>query len=261
MAAWTLTTWNVNSVRARLDHVVTYLAEHEPDVLLLQETKVEDRLFPRVPFMELGYTVTMHGSKGLAGVATVSKSEPTDVVTGFREGEADQQCRILQTVVDGIRIYNLYVPNGQDLESEAYAYKLAWLKRLRAELDADHDPQNPLILAGDFNIAPGDGDLHDPESRRGTIHFSDAEHEALAQLLEFGLSDCFRAVSDEAGVYSWYDYRMAAFERGVGMRIDHVYATAPLVARVESVVHDAEPRGWDTPSDHLPVTVRFRSAE
>jgi exodeoxyribonuclease-3 len=256
-APWTLTTWNVNSVRARLDHVATYLAEHEPDVLLLQETKVEDKLFPRVPFLELGYVVTTHGSKGQAGVATISKSKPTDVVTGFRQGEPDRHCRVLNTLVDGVRIYNLYVPNGQDLDSEGYLYKLEWLKRLGQELRDDHSSTDSVVLAGDFNIAPADADVPDADAMRGHIHFSPAEHDALAGLLSFGLRDCFRVGSDEAGVYSWFDYRAGAFQRGNGLRIDHVYATPPMVERVTGVVHDREPRGWDTPSDHLPVTASF----
>ncbi len=256
-APWTLTTWNVNSIRARLDHVVTYLAEHEPDVMLLQETKVEDQLFPRVPFLELGYTVSIHGSKGYAGVATVSRSKPAEVGCGFGEGESDKHCRILNTLVDGVRIYNLYVPNGQELDSEAFAYKLGWLRRLGAELRDGYTSDDAIIVAGDFNIAPADADVHDPDGMRGQIHFSAAEHAALQDLLSFGLRDCFRVVSDAAGVFSWFDYRGRAFPRGAGLRIDHIYGTAPMVARLQRVEHDQEPRGWDTPSDHLPVTAWF----
>jgi exodeoxyribonuclease-3 len=256
-ASLTLITWNVNSVRARLDHVLTYLAEHDADVVCLQETKVEDRLFPRVDFMELGYTVTTHGSKGYAGVATLSKSAPDEVREGFRDGPRDEQCRILNTVVEGVRIYNLYVPNGKAVGSEAFAYKLRWLGRLRDELAAHESDAGEVILCGDFNIAPDDRDVYDAEGMRGELHFSDEEHAALGELLAFGLFDCFRARCSEPGHYSWYDYRGNMFARGLGMRIDHIYATRSLVDRLEGVSHDLEPRGWDSPSDHLPVTARF----
>jgi exodeoxyribonuclease-3 len=253
----TLITWNVNSVRARLDHVLTYLAEHEADVVCLQETKVEDRLFPRVPFMELGYTVTTHGSKGYAGVATLTKSAVDEVQVGFREGPRDEQCRILNTMVEGVRIYNLYVPNGKAVGSDAFAYKLSWLARLRDEVVAHEKPDAALILCGDFNIAPDDRDVYDPERMCGELHFSDEEHAALGELVAFGLFDCFRERCEEAGHYSWYDYRGNMFARGLGMRIDHVYATRSLADRCGELIHDHEPRGWDAPSDHLPVTARF----
>lgn len=256
-APFSLLSWNVNSVRMRLDHVLTYLADHDPDVVCLQETKVEDKLFPRVPFMELGYTVHTHGSKGYAGVATMTKQRPSQVVTGFRDGERDKHCRILDVVVDGVRIYNLYVPNGTEIGSEAFAYKLGWIRRLRAELDAHERPDGDVILVGDFNIAPDDRDVYDADGLRGSLHCTPQERAALTELLEFGLADCFRCLEAGAGHYTWYDYRNNGFERGLGMRIDHVYATRSLQQRCTSVVHDSEPRGWESPSDHVPVTARF----
>jgi exodeoxyribonuclease-3 len=247
----------VNSVRARLDHVSTYLAEHEADVVCLQETKVEDRLFPRVPFLELGYEVITHGSKGYAGVAVLTRREPGEVVRGFRDGPVDRHCRIMNVVVGGVRIYNLYVPNGTEVGSDAFAYKLGWLARLRAELDEHEDAGREIVLCGDFNVAPDDRDVFDPDHMRGQLHFSDDEHAALAELMDFGLHDCFRKHNQQARQYSWYDYRGGKFERGIGMRIDLVCATAPLYERCTEVRHDAEPRAWDTPSDHLPVTAVF----
>ena len=252
-----LVTWNVNSVRARLDNVLTFIDEHEPDVLCLQETKVEDRLFPRVPFMEYGYTVTLHGTKGYAGVATLSKRAPTEVHCGFRDGEPDRAPRILNTVIDGVRIYNLYVPNGTALDSDAFPYKLGWFRRLRAELDATCTSEDAVIVTGDFNIAPDARDVYDEASMRGALHFTDAEHGVLAELLEFGLRDCFRKHDDRAGQFTWFDYRNAAFARGHGLRIDHVYASASLYARSSRVIHDREPRSWESPSDHLPVHAYF----
>ena len=257
VSGFTVTTWNVNSIRARLDHVLTYLADHDPDVLCLQETKVEDRLFPRVPFMELGYTVHLHGAKALCGVATLTKRKTDDVHAGFRDGERDKAARILEVLVDGVRVYNLYCPNGTEVGSAAYAYKLAWFARLRDQLDRHHRADEDILLVGDFNVAPDDRDLHDPEQARGRLLFTDEEHAALRNLVDFGLVDCFRQHDERPGQYTWFDYRTGGFARGEGMRIDHVYATPGLARRCLSVVHDPEPRGWDVPSDHLPVTATF----
>lgn len=254
---FSLVTWNVNSVRARLDNVLTYLDEVDPDVVCLQETKVEDKLFPRVPFMELGYEVHLNGTKGYAGVATLTKSEAKDVRSGFSVGEDDKHPRILNLEVGGVRIYNLYVPNGTSLESEAFAYKLAWFEQLRAELDELWESEQEVLLVGDFNVAPDERDVWDPAALEGGTHFTPEEHAALAKLLDFGLRDCFRKHVEEGGHYTWFDYRNASWERGHGLRIDHLYASAPLYARNVEVRHDAEPRGWESPSDHLPVYARF----
>lgn len=248
-------TWNVNSIRARLDHVLTWLDQHEPDVLCLQETKVEDNLFPRVPFLELGYTVTLHGGRALCGVATMSKRKPTEVHAGFREAPADRQPRLLECVVDGVRIFNLYAPNGTELGSEAFAYKLEWFARLRAQLDARCDPGQPILLMGDFNIAPDDRDVWDPQLLRGRMLFTDEEHAALANLLGFGLHDAFRRLENGPGHFTWFDYRTGGFGRNEGLRIDLALASAGLIDRVVAVTHDHTPRGWDVPSDHVPVVV------
>lgn len=254
---FSLLTWNINGIRARLDAVLTYLSEREPDIACLQETKCEDKLFPRVPFMELGYQVHMHGSKGYAGVVTLTKAKPDEVHRGFREGELDSHCRIVNVRVGDVRVYNLYVPNGTALGSEAFAYKLAWLARLREELRANLKEGDQVVLVGDFNIAPDARDLVDPAAMVGRTHFSPEEHAALAALLGVGLRDCFRKFNDQPGQFTWFDYRAGALHRNEGMRIDHVYATAPLYERCVEVVHDMAPRTWDAPSDHLPVTARF----
>jgi len=256
-APFTLLTWNINGIRARLDGVLTYLAEREPDVVCLQEIKCEEKLFPRVPFMELGYELQVHGSKGYAGVATLSKQKPAEVVKGFRAAPLDSHCRILNVVIDGVRIYNLYVPNGTALGTEAFTYKLQWLERLRLELDATARADEPLLLCGDFNIAPDARDLVDPASMVGCTHFSPEEHAALARLRAFGLRDCFRKFNEEPGQFTWFDYRAGAFRKNQGMRIDHVYATAPLYERCVEVVHDATPRSGESPSDHIPVLAKF----
>jgi exodeoxyribonuclease-3 len=254
---FSITTWNVNSIRARLDHVATYLADHEPDIVCLQETKVADNLFPRVPFMELGYTVTRHGSKAMAGVATLTKTKPKAVQLGFAEGEADRHARVLAVEVDGVHVYNLYCPNGTEVGSDAYRYKLDWFARLRAELDAKYDADSPVVVVGDFNVAPNDLDLWDPENYVDRLLVTADERTALQNLVDFGFTDCFRKHHPDERSYTWFDYRTNGFERDQGMRIDHVYATAPLAGRCVSVVHDRDPRGWDTPSDHLPVTATF----
>jgi exodeoxyribonuclease-3 len=249
--------WNVNSIRARLDHVLTYLYDNAPDVVCLQETKVEDRLFPKVPFMELGYQVHVHGGKALAGVATLTKQRPDEVRAGFAQGEPDRHPRILMTRLGELRLWNLYVPNGTEVGSDAYLYKLEWLRRLRAELDAVATPRDPLVIVGDFNIAPDARDVWDPVRFQGCLLFTEAEHAALAGLLDFGLQDCFRRHVAEGGHYSWYDYRTNGFELGEGVRIDLVLATAPMAERCIEVTHDPKPRSWDVPSDHVPVLARF----
>lgn len=251
-----LVTWNVNSVRARLDNVLTYLDEHAPDVACLQETKVEDRLFPRVPFLELGYRVSLHGTKGHAGVATLTKVDAEEVTAGFVDGPADQHPRVLSCLVHGIRVYNLYVPNGQSVGSEAYQYKLSWLERLRAEL-LDKRQGESVVLCGDFNIAPTDDDVWDTAAMQGSTHVSPPERDALAKLCDFGLHDCYRRHHDEAGRYTWFDYRANAWAKRHGLRIDLVLASLDLAQRCTAAVHDYEPRDWDTPSDHVPVRVTF----
>jgi exodeoxyribonuclease-3 len=249
--------WNVNSIRARLDHVLTYLYDHTPDVVCLQETKVEDRLFPKVPFMELGYEVHVHGGKAQAGVATLTKQASHEVRVGFAQGDPDRHPRVLVVRIGDLRIYNLYVPNGTTVGSEAFRYKLEWFRRLRAELEATATPSDPVVLVGDFNVAPDDRDVWDPARFRGGILFTDEEHAALAHLLGFGLQDCFRIHVAEGGHFSWFDYRTNALQQNEGARIDLVLASAPMAARCLEVSHDTVPRSWDVPSDHVPVLARF----
>lgn len=250
-------TWNVNSIRSRLDHVLTWLADHEPDVLCLQETKVEDELFPRAPFLELGYHLAIHGGRALAGVATATKVKPDAVWLGFREGDADKQARIVEVVVDGVRIYNLYAPNGTQVGSDAYRYKLGWYARLRAQLDALHRPDENILVVGDFNVAPDARDVFDLDYYRGRLQFTDPEHAALAELCGFGLHDCFRKHVAEGGHYTWFDYRTGGFVKNEGMRIDLVLATDPMLRRSTYVRLDHTPRKWDGPSDHVPVVATF----
>lgn len=253
----TVVTWNVNGIRARLDHVLTYVSDNEPDVVCLQETKVANNLFPRVPFMELGYHVSLHGAKGYAGVVTLTKQQPTEFVAGFRNDPPDTACRIANVVVEGIRIYNLYCPNGTKVGTDKFTHKLNWFRRIRAELDASETAQSNVLLVGDFNIAPDARDVWDESKFIGELHYTDEEHAVLNELLAFGLQDCFRKFNDEGGHFTWFDYRAGAFRRKRGMRIDHVYATKPMADRCQSIVHDREPRTWEKPSDHMPVVSTF----
>ena len=251
-----LLTWNVNSVRARLDNVLAYLDEHEPDVVCLQETKVEDKLFPQVPFLEYGYTVTTHGTGGYAGVTTLTKGKPGEVVRGFTEGEEDTAPRLLQVRHGDTWVFNVYAPNGTSLGSEAFEHKLHWFGRLQDEARG-RVSSGELVVCGDFNVAPDERDVWDLAAMQGRLHFTEVEHRALAELRGVGLHDCYRNLVSEGGNFTWFDYRNASFERGHGLRIDHVYATTGLRDRCQEVVHDAEPRGWDNPSDHLPVRAVF----
>jgi exodeoxyribonuclease-3 len=207
--------------------------------------------------MELGYQVLLHGGKALCGVATMTKARAEAVHSGFRDAPEDRQPRILQTVVHGVRIYNLYAPNGTELRSDAFAYKLEWFRRLRRELDTHQQASDPVVLVGDFNIGPDDRDVWDPEYFRGRLLFTDEEHAVLGELMGFGLQDCFRRHVSSGGHYSWYDYRTGGFSRGEGLRIDLVLGTASVADRCTQVVHDQTPRGWDVPSDHVPVTATF----
>jgi exodeoxyribonuclease-3 len=250
-------TWNVNSIRARLDNVLTYLDAQQPDVACLQETKVEDALFPRVPFMELGYQIALNGTKGYAGVATLIKGKkPAEVQLGFAAGAADKHSRILACTYAGVRIYNLYVPNGTSVGSEHFAYKLEWLARLRTELQERYSANDAVILCGDFNIARDARDVWSVEAMQGHTHFTPEEHQALDGLEGCGLLDCFRKHDDRAGRFTWFDYREGD-SRKHGLRIDYVYATKSVYDRCTKVVHDAEVREWDNASDHMPVIATF----
>lgn len=260
-----IATWNVNSIRSRLDHVTQWLQANPVDVLCLQETKVVDPDFPRSPLEDLGYHLYISGQKSYNGVAMLSRSPLEDVQVGFAavlgEGvaEMDEQKRVISGVAEGVRIVNLYVPNGSAIGSDKYDYKLRWLAVLRDYLRAYLAEQNPdaLSVCGDFNIALEDKDIHDPSKRETHIMSSDVERAALQAVLDLGLSDAFRHLTDEGGHFSWWDYRTAAFRRNRGWRIDHHYLSPSLLKRVKSCVIDVEPRKLEKPSDHAPVIVEL----
>lgn len=260
-----IATWNVNSIRSRLVHVVDWLQETKVDVLCLQETKVVDEDFPRSPFEELGYHLYISGQKSYNGVAIFTKTPVTDITRGFTPvlgadvvGDLDEQKRVISGVVGDIRIVNLYVPNGSSVSSEKYYYKLRWLKVLREYLQALLEKQpNALCVCGDFNIALEDRDIHDPKGRDNHIMASPAERQALRDVLEVGLSDAFRKFTSEGGHFSWWDYRTRAFSRNMGWRIDHHYLTLNLYEQATSCTIDISPRKLAQPSDHAPVIVEL----
>ncbi|MGH9944289.1 MAG: exodeoxyribonuclease III [Pyrinomonadaceae bacterium] len=252
-----LATWNVNSVLARLPVVVKWLEEARPDVLCLQEIKCVAERFLREVFAGLGYHSEVFGQPTYNGVAILSRVPATDVRRGFPGDDAMAAARLLAANVNGVRVVNVYVPNGQSVGAEKYFYKLDWLKQLRALFDAQFDPHSHVLLCGDFNVAPEDRDVHDPNWWEGRILFSEPEKEALERVREWGLVDAFRLHEQGTGLYSWWDYRAAGFRRNAGMRIDHVWVSSPLAAHCTASWIDKEPRRWERPSDHTPVLAEF----
>lgn len=250
-------TWNLNSIRAREERLVAWLAAHAPDVLCLQETKIEDSGFPVEAIRAAGYHASFHGARTYNGVAILSREPLDDVTKGFHDGGDDTQPRFLSARVAGIRVVDVYVPNGQSVGSSAYAYKLEWLQRLRRWLDTHADPKEPLLLCGDFNVAPEARDVWDPAVYEGQIHYSLPERENLEVVRGFGLVDALRKHHPEAGLHSWWDYRQLSFPKKHGLRIDLVYCTPPLAARCTDCVIDREERKGKQPSDHAPVVATF----
>ncbi len=253
-----IATWNVNSVIAREPVVLRWLEAARPDVLCLQETKCTDEKFPRAGFEQLGYRVESHGQPTYNGVAIISRVPASDVQRGFPGEEAGAQSRLIAATVEGVRVVNVYVPNGQSVGSEKYGFKLGWLARLREFFDDDYWPDDEALVCGDFNVAPEDRDAHDPEAWRGRVLFSEPEKKALEQVREWGFTDAFRLHEPRPGFYSWWDYRAGGFQRNLGMRIDHVWVSEPLAARCTRALIDKEPRGWERPSDHTPVVAEFK---
>jgi exodeoxyribonuclease-3 len=258
-----IATWNVNSVRTRLEQVINWLTENPVDVLCLQETKVIDKDFPIVAFENLGYYLYISGQKSYNGVALISRQPLTDVSVGFGnilpeiESEWDAQKRVISGVIEGVRIVNLYVPNGSSIGSEKYEYKLGWLKILKEYLQTLLLSNSAISMCGDFNIALDDIDINNQVKIDNHIMASVLERQALRDILSLGFADAFRKFNSEGENYSWWDYRTAAFKRNLGWRIDHHYLTPSLYERAQSCIIDVEPRKLVQPSDHTPVIVEF----
>jgi exodeoxyribonuclease-3 len=260
-------TYNANSIRSRLELVLDWLRREAPDVLCLQETKVQDTDFPAAPFRDAGYQVVFRGQKAHAGVAIVSREEPQEVAFGFDDGgpstgsgrsEPDQP-RLIRAVIAGIPVVNTYVPQGRSPDSEHFRYKLEWLARLRALFERHYSPQEPLLWMGDFNVAPEPIDVHDPKRLKDHVDFHPEARAALEQVREWGFVDVFRLHHpDEPGQYTFWDYRVRdALERGLGWRVDHIWATEPLAQKSTRTWIDVEARRAERPSDHTFLVAEF----
>jgi exodeoxyribonuclease-3 len=275
-----IATWNVNSLKARMDRVEEWLAQRTPDILLMQETKLADETAPEMPFRMAGYELLHHGEGRWNGVAIASRVGIADVVTNFGDGpvrrspgpetgasaiaealeaEASEasadEARMVSAVCGGIRVVSVYAPNGRALETPFYRAKLAWFDRLARWLREACDPAQPLVIGGDFNVAPEDLDVYDMADFAGATHVSGPERAAMAALRDWGLVDAYRLHHPEPGKFSWWDYRAGNFHKGLGMRIDHVYVTAPVAARCTAAEIDRDARKGKLPSDHAPVYI------
>ena len=253
-----IATWNVNSLKARLPRVEEWLGHVAPDVVCLQETKLADDAFPALTFSAMGYEAVHHGEGRWNGVAILSRQGIDDVVDGFAPGiEADGDARMLTAMCGGVRVVTLYVPNGRAVGHEMYHHKLGWLSRLRRHLDLVADPQADVVVCGDFNVAPDDRDVWDARACHGGTHVSRAERDALAQVVEWGLVDVLRQRHQEGDLFTWWDYRAGNFHKHLGMRIDLLYASAPLAERLSWVLIDRNARKGKLPSDHAPLVAEF----
>jgi exodeoxyribonuclease-3 len=252
-----IASWNVNSLNVRLPHLEEWLKLRAPDVVALQETKLEDARFPDAVLAGLGYRSVFAGQKTYNGVAILSREPASEVQIGI-PGFDDEQKRVLAATVNGIRIVDLYVVNGQAVGSEKYDYKLRWLAAVRDWLQVERERHPNLVVLGDFNIAPDDRDVHDPAVwNDDSILTSTAERAALRRITDLGLFDSFRLHSAEGGLFSWWDYRAAGFRRNLGLRIDLVLVSEALRARCRAAAIDREPRTWERPSDHAPVWIEL----
>jgi exodeoxyribonuclease-3 len=251
-----IATWNVNSLKARLERVEEWLAYAQPDVVCLQETKLADEAFPDLTFRALGYEGAHAGEGRWNGVAILSRVGLDDVAAGFADGEEpDAEARLLWATCGGVRVASAYIPNGREVGADHYQYKLRWLARLRAHLDLACDPATDVALCGDFNIAPTDADVWDVTKFVGATHVSPEERAALATIEAWGLEDAFRLRQPEPGLFSWWDYRAGMFHKKQGMRIDLVLASRPLAERVTFATIDRQARKGKQPSDHAPVII------
>jgi exodeoxyribonuclease-3 len=251
-----IATWNVNSIKIRLAQVIEFLKKHEPDILSLQEIKVDDSHFPVEEILATGYQVTFNGQKSYNGVATLSRQPATEIIK-ILPGVEDEQKRLLMTTIQNVRVINVYIPNGQSLGSEKFVYKLNWYDALCKLVQVENQKYENLVLLGDLNVAPQPEDVHNPFLWEGQIHFSEPERAAFANLLNCGLQDSFRLFEQPEKSFTWWDYRMLAFRRNHGLRIDHILVNKNLASKCLSCIIDKEFRKSERPSDHAPVIATF----
>jgi len=252
-----IATWNVNSIRSRLERLLEWLDRRQPDVVCLQELKTQTSAFPFEPLKHAGYSAAVHGQKTYNGVAILSRSEPRDIVRSFADGGEDAEARFVSALVDGVTVLSVYVPNGTSVGSDRWEYKLDWMRRLRRYLDTHAEPSDALLLCGDINIAPHDSDVANPDAWRDTVLCHEDGRRALEHVTEWGLVDAFRLKNREGGFYSWWDYRRLGFARNDGLRIDHIFATQSLSEKLVSAEIDRQERKGKKPSDHAPVIAVF----
>jgi exodeoxyribonuclease-3 len=247
-----LATWNVNSIKVRLPQLLDWLAAARPDVLCLQELKTEEARFPRAELQAVGYASAVNGQKTYNGVAILARAALADVAADIPDF-ADEQKRVVAATIGGVRVVCVYCPNGQAVGSDKYAYKLRWFAALRGYLAEQLKRHPRLAVAGDFNVAPEDRDVHDPKAWEGQVHVSEPEREAWRALTALGLKDSFRLFEQPDRIYSWWDYRMLGFRRNAGLRIDHILLSEPLARACSASTVDKAPRKLERPSDHAPV--------
>ena len=253
-----IATFNANSVRARLPIILEWLSKESPDVLCLQETKVQDADFPQEPFQKLGYHCTIWGQKSYNGVAILSKSPPDKVSRGFGDRDAAEEPRLIAATIHGIPIVNTYVPQGYAPDSEKFQYKLEWFGRLQDYFSKHFEPHMPLLWVGDFNVAPEPIDVFDPKKLSGSIGFHPDEHKALSAIKAWGFVDIFRVHESAGSMYTFWDYRIRnALQKGLGWRVDHIWATQPLADKSSRAWIDVNPRLSERPSDHTFVVAEF----
>ena len=255
-----IATWNVNSIRARLTRVVPWLQEHSPDIVCLQETKVVDDQFPRELLEDQGYNIVVSGQKTYNGVAVLAQHQIENVITELPDsGPADdKEKRVLGCCIEDFMILNLYVPNGREVGHDHFHYKLEWLQRVRRLLNESYTPDEKVVVTGDFNITFDDRDVYDPERYHEKIHCSTPERDALRDFMSFGLHDGLRKFHEEAGIYTWWDYRTKGFSRDEGLRIDHFLMSQKALDACDNVWVDKKERDGQGPSDHAPVLATFR---
>ncbi len=248
-----IVSWNINSLRKREPRLLEWLRATSPDIVCLQETKCTDEQFPASTLRDAGYAAVFHGQKSYNGVAILAREEPREVRLGLCDEIEDDQARIIAATIGQVRVISLYAPNGQAVGSEAYRYKMEWFRRLTSCLREKEPTLDQLLLCGDFNVAPNDADVHDPQLWRGAIMCSDGERAAFRALENLGLSDTLRLHHAESGIFSWWDYRMLAFPKNRGLRIDAILAGPALAAKCVDAGVEREMRKGKDPSDHAPV--------